>query len=226
MPDDNKIWYQGHRQRLKHKLREDPASLSDAEILEMLLGYAYLRRDTKPMAGSLLGEYKSLGGVLNSSFLGVSDKADDLPAASGILILVREIVSRYFTEGLRTKNAVTYEDLCMLARSCLDGGSREQAYAAFLDAGNRLLSCERISSGIGDSTGMPSRKLAELVLKHNAVSVVLMHNHPGGTAGVSKEDIESTKRIGEILEMMDARLIDHLLVADGVVYSFAANGLL
>ncbi len=102
----------------------------------------------------------------------------------------------------------------------------EEAWAALLDSGNRLLACERISSGIGDSTGVPARKLAELVLKYNAVSVVLMHNHPGGSAALSKEDIDSTERIREVLRLMDAQLADHLLVADGEVYSFAANGLL
>ena len=65
-PPPHRLHYQGHRKRLRARLADAPEKLTDYEILELLLGYAILRRDTKPVAKELLARFGSLRGVIEA----------------------------------------------------------------------------------------------------------------------------------------------------------------
>jgi len=66
----------------------------------------------------------------------------------------------------------------------------------------------------------------ETALRHKANSVILAHNHPGGTLNPSKADIEATKRIKAALEAISIKVVDHIIVCGGQYVSFAEKGLL
>ena len=73
---------------------------------------------------------------------------------------------------------------------------------------------------------MYPRVIVEAVLRHQAHSVILAHNHPGGTLEPSQADINITRKITAALETISVRVLDHIIVADGKYFSFADHGLI
>lgn len=89
---------------------------------------------------------------------------------------------------------------------------REYALAALLDSRNRLLAVETLHMGTAINCEVHPREVARAALLHNAVSVILAHNHPSGDPTPSRADIIVTERIADALRLIDVRLQDHIIV--------------
>ena len=77
-----------------------------------------------------------------------------------------------------------------------------------------------------NTVSISTRRIIELALKYNAVGVVLAHNHPGGIALPSNDDISTTFMIRDALRTINVKLLDHIVVADGDYVSMADSGML
>jgi len=97
----------------------------------------------------------------------------------------------------------------------LSGGSREMFMALFLDTQYRLLSAEVLFMGSVDCAPVYTRVVASRALAHQSSSVVVAHNHPSGTLTPSHSDVAVTQKLSKALMLLDIRLLDHLIVADG-----------
>ena len=95
-----------------------------------------------------------------------------------------------------------------------------------LDNRHNVVGCFEVSRGTIDEAAVYPREIALRALLTNAKAVILAHNHPGGHANPSKQDISITRRIEEVLGMLDIRLLDHVIVAHELTYSMADDGLL
>ena len=93
-----------------------------------------------------------------------------------------------------------------------------------LDAKCKMLCCKKISEGDVNSASLSVRKVVETALNSNAISVVLAHNHPGGLAIPSNEDIQTTRRIATALQAVDVKFVDHILVTDDDYVSLSQSG--
>jgi len=90
----------------------------------------------------------------------------------------------------------------------------EALFAIALNSSNEFLGFIKLSQGTVDRASVYPRELMSfLLIESNATAVILAHNHPGGTARPSKEDITLTKRIEKLLEGLEVRLLDHLIYA-------------
>jgi len=94
-----------------------------------------------------------------------------------------------------------------------------------LDARHRLLAAEDLFRGTVDGASVHPREVVKAAIAHASVSVILYHNHPSGATEPSAADECVTQRIKEALALIDVRVLDHLIVGEGV-YSFAQHGLL
>ena len=92
-----------------------------------------------------------------------------------------------------------------------------------LNAQHRLIAYEELFNGSIDSVNVHIREVVKAALKHNAVSVILVHNHPGGTAEPSLADIALTRRVKSAMWMVEIRLLDHIIVGETIT-SFAKRG--
>ena len=97
----------------------------------------------------------------------------------------------------------------------LSGGSRETFMALFLDTHYRLLSVEVLFMGSVDSAPVYTRVVASRALAHQASSVVVAHNHPTGVLTPSHYDVAVTQKLSKALMLLDIRLLDHLIAAEG-----------
>lgn len=96
----------------------------------------------------------------------------------------------------------------------------------FLDAQNRLLALEELFRGSLTQTSVYPREVVKRALSHNAAGVILSHNHPSGMAEPSKADEYLTQTLKKALDLVDVKVLDHIVVGRDQAVSFAERGLL
>ncbi|HAT7578915.1 DNA repair protein RadC [Enterobacter hormaechei] len=106
----------------------------------------------------------------------------------------------------------------------MTGLEREIFVVLWLDNQNRLIAHETLFKGTINSTTVHPRELVKSAMKHNAASAVLAHNHPSQLAEPSQADRQITDRIKTALELVDVRVLDHLIVGGLDIVSFAERG--
>ena len=220
--------HDGHRRRLKQQFAEHGGEgMNDIQFLEMLLYYAIPRSDTNALAHALLDRYVTVRGVLDAD---VSDlrKIDGIGEnASLFLRAVREALRRYMTSPLQEKGFIcSYADAGEYFVPILCYETEEKAYLMCLNGRGGLISCTQVGSGTLCTVNVSIRKIVDEAVRRRSASVVLAHNHPAGFAIPSAEDRAFTQELKRALALMDVRLMDHIIVADGDYVSFAQSGYL
>ncbi len=214
-PRDHK---QGHRQRLKERFEKNPQGLQDYEFLELLLTYAIPRRDTKNIAKDLLQD-SSFRSCMHLS----SAQIENIPnAGKGVAFffqVLQEYMSRYkMSEIIEKQEMPSLKDYADLAYTHLAKAREEELWIAALNSSNRLISFEQIAKGSLSSLEINMRIIAEKAMKLKASALILFHNHPGGNASPTHNDIEFTAQVSFILEPLGIRMLDHLIVTEKEIY--------
>ena len=213
-----------------------PASLSDVELLALLLrtgikGKGVLQMadellKLKPAAGTDAG-FDGIAGLLNAT-------TDDLrrvkglgPAKRSELAAVLELARRAMRQRLQERTVFDTPDAVKhYLQLHLAGRSHEVFAVLFLDVQNRLLSFEELFHGTLTQTSVYPREVVLRALHHQASAVVLSHNHPSGTVQPSRADEMLTQTLKTTLALIDVRVLDHVIVAPGEALSMAERGLL
>lgn len=111
-------------------------------------------------------------------------------------------------------------------RSALEAEEREVFSVIFMDNSHRVIAFEKLFYGLINRALVSPREVIKRALELNAAAIILSHNHPSGNSEPSLADKEITNRIKQATEIMDIRLLDHLIIGKGEVFSFLENGLL
>ena len=96
----------------------------------------------------------------------------------------------------------------------------------FLNTQNELIAEEDLFKGTLDRSTVYIRELVKRIIKYNAKSIIIVHNHPGGSLKPSGADMELTVRIQEALENIEMRVLDHLIISEKGYFSFLEDGIL
>lgn len=216
--------YSGHRKRLRERLECEPQSVADYEILELLLGLALTRKDTKPLAYALLKKFGNMRGVLDA-------RPDELEEIEGIGTgvcalwrLVRELMTRYHLAPLLEKTVLANpETVVAVARARIGNLPHEESWLALVDAQNRLISWQRLRKGSVSSIAIQPRDILEVALKYKASGIILVHNHPGGSPQPSRPDMELTHTLQQLAPQLGLRLLDHVIITTGKCYSIISK---
>lgn len=219
----------GHRDRIRKKyLKNGIRTFQDYEILELLLTYAIPRKDTKNLAKTLLKKFKSIEKVLKA------DKAE-LLTIEGLgentitfLKLIGDLPNIFYENTLKSSNIKIQnkENLIKYLRSCIGHEKIEKFFVLYLNNSNELIFCDEKFSGTIDRSAIYPREIYKDVIKHNAKSVIIAHNHPSGSLTPSKSDIDITRHISEGLKNFDANLIEHIIITNNSYFSFLEEGLI
>jgi DNA repair protein RadC len=138
-----------------------------------------------------------------------------------------ELSKRYLRQCLQRGDALSNpQDTRNYLLSELGGRSYEVFACLFLDNKNRVIKFEEMFMGTIDSANVYPREILKRALQHNAAAVILAHNHPSGVAEPSHADVAITKRLKEVLNLVDIRVLDHLVIGDGYAISLLESGLL
>lgn len=140
-----------------------------------------------------------------------------------VLAVARRVLSHRVRRGaLLDSPKVVRDFLCMQL-----GALEHEVFAAlFVDAQNRLIAYEELFRGTLTQASVYPREVVKEALRLNALSVILVHNHPSGSAEPSRADEVLTQRLKEALGVVDVRVLDHFVVAGDATVSFAERGLL
>jgi DNA repair protein RadC len=219
--------YQGHRKRLRARLVDAPEKLQDYEILELLLGYVILRRDTKPIAKELLARFGSLRGVMEAP----PERYLDIPGigegVAGLMALLREVTPRYVESRVRKREELcSPEAVAAMARERLGRLAHEEIWVAYVDNSQRLVAWERAVRGTYGTAPVNARDIVERGLLLKATGVILVHNHPGGNAKPSGADANLTRHLEMSTRTVGIRFVDHVIVTDDACYSMMSEGFL
>lgn len=218
----------GHRERLREQyFRQGLESFSDVQVLELLLFYVFRRGDTNEIAHRLLENFGSLKGVFTARPEQLS-KVEGMGKESAILVsMIRAMFCRYQQceamdlERQKIANRETAQKYCV---SLLAGQRSEQFRVICLDAQCKVLGNRKITDGSLSEVAAYPRVVVETALNYNAHSVILCHNHPGGTAAPSPEDISSTLQLQKLLGGLGIMVLDHIIVAGMTPYSMVQHG--
>ena len=220
--------HSGHRARLRQTyLRGGIDSLSDVNRLELLLFYAVPRRDTNQLAHALLQEFGSFSAVMGADVARLT-KVDGISENAAVLIqLVGQLSACAERERAETRSRGILDTTDKCAEYLLPhffGLRAETVYILCLDGKCKLLACRKLGEGSINAADISTRKIVETALHHNAVSVVLAHNHPNGICRPSAEDESTTLRIWHALDAVDIQLVDHIIVCGADYCSMADAG--
>ncbi|GAB6057074.1 RadC family protein [Desulfonatronum parangueonense] len=219
--------YLGHRKRLKARLAENSQGLADYEVMELLLGYALPRRDTKQLAKEMLTRFGSLRGIYSAR----PNELETVPGMSpSVLVLLdvwREFWGRVQEGAVQERLVFSHpRTVADFAIARLGHELTEQFWVALVDNKNRLVQWRQVSRGTVDQTPVYPREILRMVLHHQASGMILVHNHPGGDPKPSVQDQELTRKMQRAAQEMDVRVLDHIIVTESDYFSFQAQGLL
>ena len=220
--------HDGHRGRLRQRfLAEGLDHFSDVQVLELLLFYAIARQDTNPIAHRLLEHFGSLSQVLEAPVEELC-KVEGVGENTAVYLRLVTQVGRYYLKDRASKVKVlpTLESCAQYLQPYFFGQNVETVYLLCLDAKCKLLCCKKIAQGDVNSTDLSIRKIVETALNANASSVLLAHNHPGGMAIPSYEDIHTTQNVAAALRAVDVNFVDHLVICDDDYVSLMQSGYL
>ena len=218
--------HDGHRQRLKQRFREEGLdNFDDLYVLELLLFYCVPRKDTNPLAHSLLERFDNLNGVLDAT----AEELEKVPGVgeniATILTMIKAVNRFYDVSASKNMRILRTMEQCgayLIPR--FKGRENETVFLLCLDAKCKVLSCKEVGEGSVNSANVPIRRIVEMALGANATTVVLAHNHPSGLAIPSGDDVQTTLRLARALEAVDIVLADHLVVAGDDFVSIVQSG--
>ena len=220
--------HDGHRGRMRKRFAEEGLEgFAPHEVLELLLFYGRSRGNTNPIAHALLEKFGSLHGVLEADVEQLQ-QVEGIGEESATLISLVLPLFRKYGESVcsERKQITTLAEAQEYCRALLSGYRSEHFYCVSLSSKGEVLGCRLIAEGtLGEVAAYP-RLIAETALNQNAHSVLLCHNHPGGNVQPSGEDVQTTKLLRQLLQMMDISLLDHIIVTEEATFSMAAAGLI
>jgi DNA repair protein RadC len=203
------------------------AALSDVELLALLLRTGLPGKGVFDLAEQVLLEFKGFAGLLQAEATDLKRIKGLGPAKRAEIAAVVEMARRALAQPLR---AAPVFDAPQKVKDylALHLGTRAQEVFAllFLDGQHRLIALEEMFHGSLTQTSVYPREVVRRALELNAGAVILAHNHPSGVAEPSRADEHLTQTLKSALQLVDVRVLDHLVVGQGTVLSFAERGLL
>jgi DNA repair protein RadC len=219
-------WHESERPREK-LLRLGAGSLSEAELLAILLHTGTPGRSALDTARVLLAEFRSLRGLLTAERAAVCATRGLGPAKYSLLQASLELSRRHYAELMQAGPALANPRATReFLRLQLRDRDHEVFCCLFLDNRHRVIAFDEVFRGTIDGASVHPREVVKLALARNAAAVILAHNHPSGVAEPSQADELITGRLRDALALVDIRVLDHIVVGDGACVSFAERGLL
>ena len=200
-------------------------SLSDSELLAVVMGEDTATAMTAD-AERLLEEY---GGQLSAV---CSDEIARLRMTAGLGLRRAERIAAAAVLGRRVsaqqseqvQTVESSDDIRRMFAPRMEGLQHEECWAIYLTASNRVVDSRRVSQGGVSGTVVDHRLVVKRALELLVPQIIVVHNHPSGSAQPSGEDDRVTERLKEAAALFDIRLLDHIIIARGSHFSYAAQG--
>ncbi|MBI1937349.1 MAG: DNA repair protein RadC [Ignavibacteriales bacterium] len=215
------------RPREKLALR-GPQSLTDAELIAILLRTGTKGKNVIQIAQELINKYGDLN-VLSSQ------SVDAIKKFSGIGRDKSAALSAAFEIGRRAdsqkkwfsnKKIISPRDVAEIFIPLLRDEVKEKFVVVCLSTANKIIKHEVVSVGHLNASVVHPREIFKVAIENNSANIILLHNHPSGNTEPSNEDISITKKLVEAGKLMDIQVFDHIIVAGHNYTSFVEKRLI
>lgn len=194
--------------------------MSDTKLLADVLGEPAL-------AKRLLQRFGGLHQLLRADSEALSAEHGIGRARTALILALPELARRYFEDSLPVGQAIrSPADTQAFLHAKIRHLGHEMFCCLYLDNRHRVLRFDELFRGTIDGTSVYPREVVKEALGVNAAAVILAHNHPSGVAEPSQADERITRRLKSALELVDIRLLDHLIIGNAETTSLASRGLL
>ncbi len=222
-----KSWAEDDQPREK-LLNKGKSSLSDAELVAILIHTGNRKESAVDLSRRILTDHQ--GNLIELSRL----SAHDLMRYSGIgeakaisIVAALELGKRRRqSEAIERKQIKASRDAFEYLYLHLADQSYEQFWVLFLDRANQVIQARQISDGGVSGTVADPKKIFRLALECTASGIILCHNHPSGQLTPSQQDTNLTRKLYNAGEMLEIKILDHLIIGKNSYYSFADEGLI
>lgn len=209
-------------------LLKGKSALSDSELLAIILGSGNNEDSAVELARKILASVDYNWQKLSKLSIKDLMKFKGIGEAKAISVAAAlEIGRRKAAQEIPEKEKVTsVNDLYKIFSQYLSDLQTEEFWTIFLDQKNHVIYKTQISKGGISGTLVDVRVIFRIAIEHFATSVVVAHNHPTGNLTPSQPDISITRRIKEAGDLLDIKLLDHLIIGENSFFSFSEQGLL
>lgn len=228
--DDKRLtireWAEDDRPREK-MLRKGAQSLSDAELLAILIGSGNRNESAVELSRRIMRECKdNINELAQLSIADLCKRFKGIGEAKAITIMAAlEIGKRRKTSEILERKKITSSlDLFNLFEPQLVDLPHEEFWIGLLNGANKVIEIKRLTQGGSRQTVVDIPMLLKMALEKSAQALVVAHNHPSGQNRPSHEDEQITRRIKVGCEAIGITLLDHIIIARGAYYSFADEG--
>lgn len=220
--------HEGHRQRVKTRyLTEGLDAFEEHQVLELLLFFCIPMKDTNELAHRMIQEFGSLACLFEADLKDICKRCGVSENTAILVSLIPSLSRRYFKGKWGDKPVLNSSTKAgEYAMSLFTGRTYEAFFVICLDSQNRVNYAALLHEGTLNEVSVYPRLVVEMVLRHQANSVILAHNHPGGSLNPSADDIELTKRIKAALDPISVKVVDHIIAAGDKYTSFKERSLL
>jgi DNA repair protein RadC len=217
-------WPEDQRPR-ERLIRQGAQVLSDAELLSVFLRVGVRGKSAVDLGREMLQEFGSLRSLFAADLQDFS-KVHGLGSAKfAQLQAVLELAKRSISEELQISSSLSSPQAVKQFLQLQIGNKQYESFTVlFLDVKNRLISAQELFRGSLSHASVYPREVVKTALSYNAASLILAHNHPSGSTEPSQADLSLTQTLKSALALVDIRVLDHFIVANNQIYSFAENG--
>ncbi len=216
-------------ERPREKLLQfGPESISDAELIAILLGQGTPQLNAVELAKLLLRAFGSLEALSNAS-LAELQQVKGIGQAKAVALMAAFQLYRNLQKEMAERDLLVFNEPQKVAKAyqpVLGHLKQETFYVVLLDKQLRRIRDFPVTRGTLDASLVSPREVFHPAIKFMAKGVLVLHNHPSGNVRPSQADIEITRRLQKSGEILDIPLYDHLIITFDGYYSFKENGLM
>ena len=222
-----KGWAKDDRPREK-LLSKNPMSLSDSELLAILINHGTKNKTALDLAQEILHASKQSLPELGKLSVKELMKIKGIGEAKAITISAAMELGRRRQAAISLDKPTikTSQDIASYLRAILQDHRLEVFGVVFLNRANKINHFEIISQGGITGTVADPRIILRKALEEDAVNIILCHNHPSGSLKPSMADEELTSKIKEAANYLDIKVLDHIIVSEDGYFSFADQGMM
>ena len=221
--------HKGHRERVRKRFIDCGLdSFDDHQVLELLLFYCVPMRDTNELAHKMINEFGSLVNLFEADPKVIASRCKVSINVAVLVSMIPSLARRYCTNKYLIDRPVlnSTKKIGRFSVALMTGRTIEHFFIVCLNTQRRLIEAVLIADGTVDETPVYPRRIVEATLKYQTSSIVLVHNHPSGSFYPSQSDIESTKKIIDVLAPINIEVLDHIIVSGEKYYSFVEHNTL
>lgn len=201
--------------------------LTQSEILELILSYSNVQRDTKLIANDLLNKFGSISNIMNADVNALMEIKGLGEVSATFLVLLPSIYNEYNKSSCSSINKINNnKEAAFYFKTLLKALNHEEVFALCLDKNYKVIKLLKLGSGDVDSVKITPLEATFEITKTNPTYVYLSHNHIVASSYPSDADIVFTNALKNQLINFNIILLDHIIISPLDEFSFASYKIL